>query len=128
MIATAFAVDPSVRWVAIGRPGEQPIAHYRPGVVALNGDASDEAEERIANPAMISLARARGQWDLDGLRFIIVAYGKLTQIIIPLDQDSHVSCSLDAESEPWKIAGALASALAPVKMAGAASNKPQPVE
>jgi len=60
----AFALDPGVRWVAVGRPGEPPRWTYRPGVQPLNPDRTDEAEERVVNPAILTLAGARGDWDL----------------------------------------------------------------
>lgn len=71
----AFALDPGVRWVAVTRPGEPPRWRYRSNVQPLNGPASDEAEERLANPAILALAKARGDWDLDGLRYVALAYG-----------------------------------------------------
>lgn len=70
LMATAFALDPGVRWVAVTRPGEPPRWRYRSNLQPLNDCASDEAEERLANPAILALAQARGDWDLDGLRYV----------------------------------------------------------
>lgn len=111
--AAAFALDPGVRWVAATRPGEQPRWRYRSGVEPLNDSASDEAEERLANPAILALARARGDWDLDGLRYVAIAYGKLTQVIAPLPAGGHISLSLDRSSDATRVGDSLVAALAP---------------
>jgi len=113
LTAAAFALDPGVRWVAVTRPGEQPRWRYRSNVQPVNDSASDEAEERLANPGILALARARGEWDLDGLRYVAIAYGKLTQVIAPLPAGGHVSLSLDRSSDATEVGDALIAALAP---------------
>ena len=108
----AFALDPGVRWVAVARPGAPPRWRYRPQVLALNESASDEAEERLANPAILALAGARGDWDLDGLRYVAIAYGKLTQVIAPLPEGGHISLLFDGGSDPTVVGQALITGLA----------------
>ena len=112
LVSAAFALDPGVRWVAVTRPGEPARWRYRSNVRPLNDSASDEAEERLANPAILALARARGDWDLDGLRYIAVAYGKLTQVIAALPVGGHISLSLDRSVDPTQVGDALVAALA----------------
>jgi len=121
LTATAFALDPGVRWVAVTRPGEAPRSRYRSTVQPLNDSASDEAEERLANPAILALARARGDWDLDGLRYVAIAYGKLTQVIAVLPAGGHISLSLERSSDATQVGEALIAALAPG--AGALHNR-----
>lgn len=113
LMATAFALDPGVRWVAVTRPGEPPRWRYRPNLQPLNDSASDEAEERLANPAILALARARGDWDLGGLRYVAIAYGKLMQVIAALPTGGHISLSLGLGSDATQIGDALVAALAP---------------
>jgi len=113
LMAAAFALDPGVRWVAVTRPGEPPRWRYRSNVQPLNDSASDEAEERLANPAILALAQARGDWDLEGLRYIAIAYGKLTQVMAALPAGGHISLSLDRSSEATQVGDGLAAALAP---------------
>jgi len=108
----AFALDPGVRWVAVTRPGEPPRWRYRASVQPLNDSASDEAEERLANPAILALARARGDWDLGGLRYVAIAYGKLTQVIAALPAGGHISLSLERGSAATRVGDALVAALA----------------
>lgn len=121
LTATAFALDPGVRWVAVTRPGEAPRSRYRSQVQPLNESSSDEAEERLANPAILALARARGDWDLDGLRYVAIAYGKLTQVIAALPAGGHISLSLERISDATQVGDALIAALAP--SAGALHNQ-----
>lgn len=104
----AFALHPGVRWVAVGWPGEPPRWTYRPGIQPLNRDATDEAEERVVNPAILTLAGARGDWDLNGLQFVVLAYGKLTQVIARLAGGGHLSVSLDSEVDAWWLGKELA--------------------
>jgi hypothetical protein len=112
LAVAAFALDPGARRVAATRPGEPPRWRYRSSVQPLSGSASDEAEERLANPAILALARARGEWDLDGLRYVAIAYGKLTQVIPALPAGGHISLSLDRSSDPTQVGDALIAALA----------------
>lgn len=99
----AFGLDPGVRWVAVARPGQAPRWTYRPGIRPLNADATDEAEERLVNPALLALAGARGDWDLDGLRFLVLAYGRLTQVVAGLHGGGHISVSLDLDVDAWQV-------------------------
>ncbi len=103
LVAGAFALDPGVRWVAVGRQGEAPRWTYRPGIRPLTPDGTDEAEERVVNPAILTLAGARGDWDLGGLQFVLLAYGKLTQLIARLPGGGHLSASLDSAVDAWRV-------------------------
>lgn len=107
LAGSVFALDPGVRWVAVKRPGEPPQARYRSNVVPLNGAASDEAEARLVNLGILALAHGRGDWDLNGLRYVVLAYGKLTQLVAPLAEGGHVSLSLDREADATDIGDAL---------------------
>lgn len=121
LMATAFALDPGVRWVAVTRPGEPPRWRYRSNLQPLNDCASDEAEERLANPAILALAQARGDWDLDGLRYVAIAYGKLTQVIAVLPTGGHISLSLNRNSDATQVGDGLVAALA--QQAGSHHNQ-----
>ncbi|MCI0430900.1 MAG: hypothetical protein L0210_10215 [Rhodospirillales bacterium] len=112
LVSAAFALDPGVRWVAVTRPGDPPRWRYRSNVQPRNDSASDEAEERLVNPAILALAGARGDWDLDGLRYVAIAYGKLTQVIAGLPAGGHISLSLDRRSDPTQVGDAPTATLA----------------
>lgn len=112
LAAGAFAIDDGVRWVAVVRPGEPPRYRYRANVTPLNDAASDEAEERLVNPAIIGLAQARGDWDLNGLRYIVIAYGKLSQVVAPLPEGGHISLSLDRGTDAADVGDGLVTRIA----------------
>jgi hypothetical protein len=112
LAAAAFAIDSGVRWVAVARPGEPPRYRYRPTVAPLNESASDEAEERLVNPAMIALAQGRGDWDLNGLRYIVIAYGKLSQVVAPLPEGGHISLSVDRGTDAAEVGETLVARVA----------------
>ncbi len=77
----------------------------------LNDSASDEAEERLVNPAIVALAQARGDWDLNGLRYVVIAYGKLSQVVAPLPGDGHISLSLDRGTDAADVGDVLVARL-----------------
>ena len=62
----------------------------------LNDPASDEAEERLVNPAIVTLAQARGDWDLNGLRYVVIAYGKFSQVVAPLPEGGGYQLGLES--------------------------------
>ena len=108
----AFALDTGVRWVSVSRPGQARRWAYRPGIEPLNEDASDEAEERLVNPTLLTLAGARGDWDIGGLKFIVLGYGALTQLIAKLPGGGHISLSLQPEVDAFRLANRLADLIA----------------
>lgn len=100
----AFALGSGVRWISVSRPGVARRWSYRPGIEPLNADVSDEAEERLVNPSLLTLAGARGDWDLGGLKFIILGYGVLTQLVARLPAGGHISLSLDQDADAYELA------------------------
>lgn len=54
------------------------------------------------------IAAARGDWDLDGLRFIVLAYGRLTQVVARLRGGGHISVSLNLDVDAWRLGAELA--------------------
>lgn len=80
-------------------------------MLSLNDSASDEAEERLVNPAIVALAQARGDWDLNGLRYVVIAYGKLSQVVVPLPEGGHISLSLDRGTDAADVGDVLVTCL-----------------
>jgi hypothetical protein len=104
-----FELDPAIRWVAVGAAGDPPTTAYRSGVTPLNAEETDEAETRIVNPAVLTLAEARGDWDLDGLEFVVVAYGRVTQVVLRLPDGGHLTVSLQRSADAYDLAGKIRS-------------------
>ena len=90
---TLFEASPCVRYVASYRAGELSLTQ-RPGLRDASAAESDRYEELIVNPAILTLARQRGDIDCGGLRFVLIRYGRFYQLIQPRP-DGHVSVALE---------------------------------
>lgn len=104
-----FALGPSVRYVAVGR-GQDVHALERAGLSDASDAVSDRFEELFTNPALVTLARQRGELDCGGLRYLVVAYGHFSQLIVPVPA-GHVSISLEATADVEDVADAVVNAL-----------------
>lgn len=59
---------------------------------------TDRYEELLVNPALLNLARQRGNLDCGGLRFLIVGYGNFYQLIKEI-KEGHLSICLNKNSD-----------------------------
>jgi hypothetical protein len=78
---------------------------------SLNPPDTDRMEELIVNPIVLEAKRRRGDLDLDGVRFVVVRYGKQYQVILPF-RAGHVSVGVDASADVVGVAGKVAQTLA----------------
>lgn len=62
----------------------------------------------MVNPAILTLAGARGDWDLGGLQFVVLGYGTLTQVLAPLRGGGHISLSANLGVDAFRLGKALA--------------------
>ncbi len=102
-----FALSTAVRYVALYQCGKL-TSHQRPGVGDASASESDRYEELFVNPALLTLARQRGNLDCGGLRFIVVGYGNFHQLIMDLP-DGHISVCFERVSNPLDHAEAIQS-------------------
>lgn len=72
LAAEIFALGPFVRYVAMGRRQDVHTLE-RAGLSDASDSVSDRFEELFINPALITLARQRGELDCGGLRYLVVA-------------------------------------------------------
>lgn len=93
-----FALSSDIRYVALGR-GQEVQLRERPGLSDASGSESDRYEELFVNPALVTLARQRGELDCGGLDYLIVAYGSFYQLIFPLD-GWHASIAITRTGDP----------------------------
>jgi hypothetical protein len=63
------------------------------------GDESGRYEELLVNPALLVLARQRGNIDCEGLRYLIAGYGHFRQLVVPAAA-GHVSVAFELASSP----------------------------
>jgi hypothetical protein len=94
-----FDLSPAVRYVAFAH-GQDVRLRERPGLSAASSGESDRYEELLVNPALITLARQRGDIDCGGLDYLIVAYGSFFQLMMPLDGGGHVSVAVERSAAP----------------------------
>jgi hypothetical protein len=99
-----FALGPHIRYVAFGAGQEVRTAQREDLADASSGD-SDFYEELLVNPALVTLARQRGELDCGGLRHLIVAYGNFNQVVVPRPEgDGHVSVAVELGADPSEVA------------------------
>jgi hypothetical protein len=101
MLDALFAVSPAIRYVAVGR-GQDVQLRERPDLADASSSESDRYEELLVNPALITLARQRGEIDCGGLDYLIVAYGSFFQLVLPVD-GGHVSVAIERTQSPTEL-------------------------
>lgn len=103
-ISTAvFALGPHVRYVAIAN-GQ---LRQRSGLTAASSSESDRYEELLVNPALLLLARQRGDLDRGGMRYVIVRYGNFTQVVVPSPVGGHISVGVELGHDPVDVGEAV---------------------
>jgi hypothetical protein len=71
-------------------------ARQRGDVAGASSSESDRYEELFVNPALLTLARQRGNLDCGGLRFVVVGYGNFHQLVLELPE-GHASVCFDSD-------------------------------
>ena len=84
-----LSISDEIRYAALYRDGELTSA-VRAGLKDASASESDRYEELIVNPALLTLARQRGEIDCGGCRFVLVGYGNFYQFVTPV-AGGHVS-------------------------------------
>jgi hypothetical protein len=98
LIDAIFAVSPVVRYVAVYNGGEL-TSRQRPNRAYPSGPESDRYEEIIVNPTLLTLLTQRGNIDVGGLKFVVVRYGRLYQLVVPTNW-GHVSVAIEPDADP----------------------------
>jgi len=101
MIEALLALSKDVRYVAIYRHGElttQSKDHTADASIA----ESDQYEEWLVNPTLLTLASQRGNIDCGGLDYVLVRYGNFFQFVLPTEW-GHVSVCIEPDGDPLAI-------------------------
>jgi hypothetical protein len=109
LAAEIFALGPFVRCVAMGR-GQDVHTLERAGVSDASGLSLHRFEELFVNPALMTVSRQRGELDCGGHRYLVVAYGRFSQLIVPIET-GYISISLEAIADVEHVAVAVISLL-----------------
>lgn len=105
LVEALFATGPEVRYVAVAR-GQDVVLREREGVASASSSESDRYEELLVNPALLTLARQRGEIDCGGLQYLVVRYGNFFQLVIP-HAGGHVSVAVEPSADPIAVARAV---------------------
>jgi hypothetical protein len=98
LIDALFELTPSVRYVALYRHGELSL-RQRPGLGLASAPESDRYEELLVNPAVLTLARQRGDIDCGGLDYVVIRYGNFFQLVAPVE-GGHASVTFEPDADP----------------------------
>jgi hypothetical protein len=90
---------PTVRYAALYPGRGEPVIRQRNELASPSAAESDRWEELLVNPALITLARQRGNIDCGGLEYLVVRYHHFFQLIIPIKY-GHVSVCFDDTADP----------------------------
>lgn len=102
--ASIFALGAHIRYVAFGS-GQDVTTAEREGIGDASAGSSDFFEELLVNPALLTLARQRGELDCGGLRHLIVGYGNFHQVVVPMPEGAgHVSVCVELDADPNEVA------------------------
>lgn len=108
--ARLFDLDPNIRYVAINQKGLIVEMEQNPKRPSLNPTETDRMEELIVNPIILELTRRRGNLDMNGIRYVVVRYGTMYQLIFPF-KDGHLSIGLELDANPTDVAQSVAKCL-----------------
>jgi hypothetical protein len=100
-----FAVDPAIRYVALYQQGNL-TSRQRSALSGASASESDRYEELFVNPALLTLARQRGNLDCGGANFVLVGYGNFYQLVMAIP-GGHVSVCFELSSNPLDYATAI---------------------
>jgi len=105
-----FGLDPNIRYVALNQ-GERIVEmEQNPKRPSLNPTETDRMEELIVNPTILEIVRRRGNIDMKGMRYVIIRYGTMYQLIFPY-KDGHLSIGIEPDANQTAVAHKVAKCL-----------------
>lgn len=107
-VAAILALSPAIRYAAVSINDERAM-RQRDDLAGASGSESDKYEELLVNPALLTLARARGDIDCGGLSFLVVGYGNFQQLVLPIE-GGHASVCFPHDSDPRDYVDAIVAA------------------
>ena len=105
-----FDLDSNIRYVALSQSEQIVEMEQNPKRPSLNPTETDRMEELIVNPAILELAKRRGNIDMHGVRYVIIRYGTMHQLIFPY-KEGHLSIGIEPNANPIEIAHKVAKSL-----------------
>jgi hypothetical protein len=77
---------------------------------SLNPTETDRMEELIVNPIILELTRRRGNLDMNGIRYVVIRYGTMYELIFPF-REGHLSIGVELNANPTEVAQSVAKCL-----------------
>lgn len=105
-----FKIEPKIRYVAVNQNGVIVEMEQSPLHPTYNPHETDRMEELIVNPIVLEITRRRGNIDMSGVRYVLIAYGTQYQLLMPI-KDGHISVGIELEDDPREIARKVAGCL-----------------
>lgn len=97
IIDSLFKSFDKVRYAAIYKENDL-LFKQRRGLDNDSAAETDKFEELLVNPALLTIAKQRGDIDCGGLNFIIIGYGNFYQLIKNV-KGGHISICLAQDSD-----------------------------
>ena len=102
LVEQLFDASEWVRYVAF-YDGKSLVMRSRDDLSDASSSESDRYEELLVNPALITLARQRGDIDCGGFQYLAIRYGNFHQLVYPLPR-GHVSVALEPAADVSELA------------------------
>lgn len=97
IIEDLFSHFEQIRYVAI-YTGNDLVFRQREKMPDSSSSQTDQYEELLVNPVLLTAARQRGNIDCGGLRYLIVGYGNFYQLLKEIN-GGHISICLDKDTD-----------------------------
>ena len=98
---TVFQKFADVRYFAIYRNG-QLSTFARENLEAASDSESDQYEELLVNPTLLTLVRQRGDIDCGGLDYVLIRYGNFFQFVEAIP-GGHVSICIQPQADAVEV-------------------------
>ncbi len=98
-----FALDPSIRYVAVVQSGEIAEMSQNPRLPTSNPHETDRFEETLVNPVILQMAVYRGNLDMDGTRYVVIRYGTMFELVFPYLR-GHLSVGVELSANATQVA------------------------
>ena len=101
MIDHILNLSDSIRYAAIYKHGHLQTKQ-KASVQNTSSSESDQYEELLVNPTLLTLATQRGNIDCGGLNYLLIRYGHFFQYVMPQPW-GHISVCIETSADPIEI-------------------------
>lgn len=98
-----FELSPAIRYVAVNQDHRIVEMAQNPKRPSRNPAETDRMEELLVNPVLLDLVTRRGELDLSGVRYVVVRYGVLDELVFPYG-NGHLSIGVEPGADLMRVA------------------------